>query len=78
VAGSELAHATLGWQPRFDDLVTMVSHALAWERELVARRSMRLPQRGEFGRGHGRPAIVASPSAVPPDGPIDHKVSENT
>jgi UDP-glucose 4-epimerase len=78
VAESELARTTLGWRPRFDDLLTMVSHALAWERELLARRSRRRPQRGEFERGHGRPGLVASPSAVPPDGPIDHKISEIT
>jgi UDP-glucose 4-epimerase len=39
VAASELAHAKLGWQPRYDDLATIVSHALAWERELVKRRA---------------------------------------
>jgi UDP-glucose 4-epimerase len=40
VAGSELIRTTLGWQPRFDGLSTIVSHALAWERELIARRSV--------------------------------------
>ena len=39
VADSELARATLQWQPRFDDLATIVEHALAWERELVRRRA---------------------------------------
>jgi UDP-glucose 4-epimerase len=24
----------LGWQPQFDDLTTIVTHALAWERKL--------------------------------------------
>ena len=38
VAASEQARAKLGWQPRFDDLPTIVSHALAWERALMARR----------------------------------------
>jgi UDP-glucose 4-epimerase len=28
---------TLGWQPRFDDLSTIVDHALAWERKLASR-----------------------------------------
>jgi UDP-glucose 4-epimerase len=37
VAQSEQARAKLGWQPRFDDLATIVSHALAWERALIAR-----------------------------------------
>jgi UDP-glucose 4-epimerase len=39
VAASERLRAALGWQPRFDDLSTIVRHALAWERELMARRS---------------------------------------
>ncbi len=38
VANSQLARATLGWEPRFDDLSTIVAHALAWERALMARR----------------------------------------
>ena len=37
VAHSEQARAKLGWQPQFDDLATIVSHALAWERILVRR-----------------------------------------
>jgi UDP-glucose 4-epimerase len=37
VALSERARTTLGWQPRFDDLSTIVTHALAWERRLMAR-----------------------------------------
>jgi len=40
VAGSESARATLGWRPRFDDLPTIVTHALDWERELLRRRSV--------------------------------------
>ena len=39
VADSALARATLGWQPRFDDLASIVAHALAWERELMTRRA---------------------------------------
>ncbi len=39
VADSQQARATLGWQPRFDDLSTIVDHALAWERELMKRRA---------------------------------------
>jgi UDP-glucose 4-epimerase len=38
VAASEQVRSTLGWQPRYDDLSTIVSHALAWERALMARR----------------------------------------
>jgi UDP-glucose 4-epimerase len=39
VADSRQARTTLGWQPSFDDLSNIVAHALAWERELVARRA---------------------------------------
>jgi UDP-glucose 4-epimerase len=38
VADSQMIRATLRWQPRFDDLSTIAAHALAWERELMARR----------------------------------------
>jgi UDP-glucose 4-epimerase len=37
VADSQQARATLRWQPRFDDLPTIVTHALAWERALMQR-----------------------------------------
>ena len=37
VAASDRARAILKWQPRFDDLDTIVGHALAWERRLAAR-----------------------------------------
>ena len=40
VAASERIRAELGWQPRLDDLSTIVTHALDWERELVARRAV--------------------------------------
>jgi UDP-glucose 4-epimerase len=39
VAASAQIRATLGWQPRFNDLSTIVTHALAWERALMARRA---------------------------------------
>jgi UDP-glucose 4-epimerase len=39
VAHSERARTVLGWRPRFDDLATIVSHALTWERQLMARRA---------------------------------------
>jgi len=39
VADSQRARATLNWRPRFDDLSTIVAHALAWERALQKRRS---------------------------------------
>ena len=37
VAASDRAREALGWQPRFDDLATIVGHALAWERQLMTR-----------------------------------------
>jgi len=40
VAGSEQVRATLGWQPRFDELSIIVGHALDWERKLITRRSL--------------------------------------
>jgi UDP-glucose 4-epimerase len=39
VAASDLARATLNWEPRFDDLQTIVTPALAWERKLAMRAS---------------------------------------
>jgi UDP-glucose 4-epimerase len=38
VAACERIRAVLGWQPQFDALSTIVSHALAWERQLMVRR----------------------------------------
>jgi UDP-glucose 4-epimerase len=37
VASSDRARATLGWQPRYDDLALIVDHALGWERKLMVR-----------------------------------------
>jgi UDP-glucose 4-epimerase len=37
VAASDRIRAALEWQPRFDNLDTIVAHALAWERELETR-----------------------------------------
>ena len=39
VAASDRALALLKWQPHFDELQTIVRHALAWERLLLARAS---------------------------------------
>ena len=36
VAGVDLIGETLDWQPQFNDLELIVSHALAWERNLTA------------------------------------------
>jgi UDP-glucose 4-epimerase len=38
VADSAQIRKALQWQPRYDDLSTIVTHALAWERALMARR----------------------------------------
>jgi len=37
VAASDRIRSTLKWRPRFNDLETIVSHALAWERKLSKR-----------------------------------------
>jgi UDP-glucose 4-epimerase len=37
VGACERAHSALKWQPRFDDLQTIVDHALAWDRRLAER-----------------------------------------
>jgi UDP-glucose 4-epimerase len=37
VAASDRARATLNWQPHFDDLDTIVKHALVWEKKLSTR-----------------------------------------
>jgi UDP-glucose 4-epimerase len=39
VAASDRAREVLRWRPRFDDLDTIVTHALAWERKLAARNT---------------------------------------
>jgi UDP-glucose-4-epimerase GalE len=36
VAAADRARSMLAWQPQFDDLQTIVTHALAWERKLQA------------------------------------------
>jgi UDP-glucose 4-epimerase len=37
VADPSLARARLGWTPRYDDLNTIIAHAVAWERTLQKR-----------------------------------------
>jgi len=37
VAASDRARAALHWEPHFDDLDTIVTHALAWEKKLSTR-----------------------------------------
>lgn len=38
VADSSLLQKTVSWQPRFDDLETIIQHALAWEQRLETLR----------------------------------------
>ena len=38
VANVERIHATLPWRPRFQNLDTIVAHALEWEKQLASRR----------------------------------------
>ena len=37
VAAADRTRELLGWRPHFDDLATIVAHALAWERRLIER-----------------------------------------
>jgi UDP-glucose 4-epimerase len=37
VAAPQRIRDTLGWKPRFDDLPTIIAHALAWQRKLSER-----------------------------------------
>jgi UDP-glucose 4-epimerase len=37
VASSDRARALIGWKPEYDDLPTIVDHALGWERKLMLR-----------------------------------------
>jgi UDP-glucose 4-epimerase len=38
VANVDRIHATLPWRPRFQNLDTIVAHALAWENQLASKR----------------------------------------
>jgi UDP-glucose 4-epimerase len=44
VADGRRLRAQLGWTPQFDDLDTIVKHALAWERRLAATREATAPR----------------------------------
>jgi UDP-glucose 4-epimerase len=57
VADSAAIRKTLGWQPRYDDLTTIVSHALAWERALANRRAK------PSGASRLKPAVRAASRA---------------
>jgi UDP-glucose 4-epimerase len=64
VANSERARAVLGWRPRYDDLSTIVAHAVAWERELMVRRQMQTGHRqgAERDLSSTRTAVPAADS----------------
>jgi UDP-glucose 4-epimerase len=47
VADATRIRSQLGWTPQFDDLSTIVEHALAWERRLAATREPALPRSGQ-------------------------------
>jgi UDP-glucose 4-epimerase len=47
VADAARIRRELGWTPQFDDLTTIVEHALAWERRLAATREPALPRSGQ-------------------------------
>jgi UDP-glucose 4-epimerase len=53
VAHSGRARSELGWRPRYDDLPVIVRDALAWERELMTRRTAPASHAGQ-----GRKAAV--------------------
>jgi UDP-glucose 4-epimerase len=50
VADSAQIRKSLHWRPRFDDLSTIVGHALAWERKLSGRRASNGSKRAQFLR----------------------------
>jgi UDP-glucose 4-epimerase len=39
VAASDLARTTIGWEPQYDDLATIIRHALVWEQRLQKIRA---------------------------------------
>jgi UDP-glucose 4-epimerase len=41
VAAADRARAMLGWTPQYDDLATIVAHALAWEQKLQRHHSVK-------------------------------------
>jgi UDP-glucose 4-epimerase len=38
IAAADRIRETLGWEPRYDDINTIVAHALAWEGQLLEKR----------------------------------------
>jgi UDP-glucose 4-epimerase len=70
VADCTRAREMLGWRPRYDDLSTIVAHALAWERALPARRGGQPGARDELHHTTARRTGMASSAAVPVDAPV--------
>jgi len=54
-AATERVREQLGWQPRFDDIETIVTDALAWERQLMTRRN---GVRSRSGAAHGSTTVT--------------------
>ena len=50
VADSAQIREALHWRPRYDDLSTIVGHALAWEQALMARRAAHGQPRAQLAR----------------------------
>jgi UDP-glucose 4-epimerase len=50
IADATQIRDTLQWRPRYDDLATIVRHALAWERELLRRRGAQGAPRAAVSR----------------------------
>jgi UDP-glucose 4-epimerase len=50
VADSAQIRKALQWRPRYDDLSTIVGHALAWEQALMQRRAAHDPARTQLAR----------------------------
>jgi UDP-glucose 4-epimerase len=49
IANSQRARTALGWEPSYDNLATIVTHALAWERDLTRRRAERSGRSRQLG-----------------------------
>jgi UDP-glucose 4-epimerase len=49
IANSQRARTALGWEPSYDNLATIVTHALAWERDLIRRRAERSGRSRQLG-----------------------------
>ena len=52
IANADRARRELGWSPRFDDLETIVSHALRWEEILRSRNTAAPMRRSSLAGGH--------------------------